>query len=125
MVERVTYQNAENGFCVVRIKARGHRELVTLVAHAAAISAGGWITASGNWVNDRTRCNRSSDWKRDGGARASPPPRHADPPLSCLRHQEYREFRADCRVRRAIEPGQPHGAGRARRAAVSSCRVGF
>ena len=22
-VERVTYQNAENGFCVIRVKARG------------------------------------------------------------------------------------------------------
>ena len=54
LVERVTYQNVENGFCVVRIKARGHRELVTLVGHAAAISAGEWITASGNWINDRT-----------------------------------------------------------------------
>jgi hypothetical protein len=31
LVERVTYQNAENGFCVLRIKARGQRELVTLV----------------------------------------------------------------------------------------------
>jgi hypothetical protein len=30
LVERVTYQNAENGFCVLRVKARGHRELVTL-----------------------------------------------------------------------------------------------
>jgi exodeoxyribonuclease V alpha subunit len=30
LVERVTYRNAENGFCVVRVKARGHRELVTL-----------------------------------------------------------------------------------------------
>jgi exodeoxyribonuclease V alpha subunit len=54
LVERVTYQNAENGFCVLRVKARGHRELVTLVGHAAAISAGEWITASGSWVNDRT-----------------------------------------------------------------------
>jgi len=54
LAERVTYQNTENGFCVVRIKARGHRELVTLVGHAAAISAGEWITASGSWVNDRT-----------------------------------------------------------------------
>src|SRR6266536_708894 len=45
---------AENGFCVVRIKARGHRELVTLVGHAATISAGEWVTATGNWVNDRT-----------------------------------------------------------------------
>ncbi len=54
LVERVTYQNAENGFCVVRVKARGHRELVTLVGHAATISAGEWVTASGNWINDGT-----------------------------------------------------------------------
>ena len=54
LVERVTYHNAENGFCVIRIKARGHRELVTAVGHAATISAGEWITASGEWVNDRT-----------------------------------------------------------------------
>src|SRR6266702_4807086 len=54
LVERATYQNAENGFCVVGVKARGHRELVTLVGHAAAISAGDWITAAGNWINDRT-----------------------------------------------------------------------
>ena len=54
LVERVTYQSAENGFCVVRVKVRGHRELVTLVGHAATISAGEWITATGSWVNDRT-----------------------------------------------------------------------
>jgi exodeoxyribonuclease V alpha subunit len=54
LVERVTYHNAENGFCVVRAKARGHRDLVTVVGHAAAVSAGEWITASGEWVNDRT-----------------------------------------------------------------------
>ena len=54
LVERVTYQNAENGFCVIRVKARGHRELITVVGHAAAISAGEWITAAGDWVNDRT-----------------------------------------------------------------------
>jgi exodeoxyribonuclease V alpha subunit len=54
LVERVTFHNAENGFCVIRIKARGHRELVTAVGHAAAIAAGEWVTASGEWVNDRT-----------------------------------------------------------------------
>jgi exodeoxyribonuclease V alpha subunit len=54
LVERVTYQNAENGFCVMRMKARGHRDLVTVVGHAAVISAGEWITASGDWTNDRT-----------------------------------------------------------------------
>ena len=54
IVERVTYHNAENGFCVLRIAARGHRDLVTVVGHAASISAGEWITAAGDWVNDRT-----------------------------------------------------------------------
>src|ERR1700720_1072139 len=53
-VERVTFHNVESGFCVLRIKARGHRELVTVVGRAAVISAGEWITASGEWVNDRT-----------------------------------------------------------------------
>src|ERR1041384_4245363 len=47
LVERVTYHNAENGFCVLRAKARGHRDLVTLVGHAATI-------ADGEWINDRT-----------------------------------------------------------------------
>src|SRR3984893_73563 len=54
LVERVTYHNVENGFCVLRAKARGHRDVVTVVGHAATISAGEWITASGEWVNDRT-----------------------------------------------------------------------
>ena len=54
LVERVTFHNEENGFCVLRTKARGHRDLVTVVGQAATISAGEWITASGEWVNDRT-----------------------------------------------------------------------
>ena len=53
LVERVTFHNAENGFCVLRAKARGHRDLVTIVGHAASIAVGEWITASGEWVNDR------------------------------------------------------------------------
>ena len=52
-MERVTFHNPENGFCVLRVKARGHRDLVTTVGHAAMISAGEWITASGTWTNDR------------------------------------------------------------------------
>jgi hypothetical protein len=54
LVERVTYHNVENGFCVLRAKARGHRDVVTVVGHAATIAAGEWITVSGEWVNDRT-----------------------------------------------------------------------
>ena len=54
IVERVTFHNSDNGFCVLRIKARGHRNLVTVVGHSATISAGEWITATGEWINDYT-----------------------------------------------------------------------
>jgi hypothetical protein len=40
LIERVTYHNAENGFCVLRAKVRGHRDVVTVVGHAAAHCGG-------------------------------------------------------------------------------------
>ena len=54
LIERVTFHNEQNGFCVLQVKARGQRDLVTVVGHAAAISAGEFIQASGTWINDRT-----------------------------------------------------------------------
>jgi UvrD-like helicase C-terminal domain len=54
LVERVTFHNAESGFCVLRAKTRGHRDLVTVIGHAATIAAGEWITASDEWTNDHT-----------------------------------------------------------------------
>ncbi|WP_158744911.1 ATP-dependent RecD-like DNA helicase [Acidisphaera sp. L21] len=54
LVERVTFHNSDNGFCVLRVKARGQRDLVTVTAHAATIAAGEWVQLSGSWVNDRT-----------------------------------------------------------------------
>ena len=53
LVERLTYHNADNGFCVLQVKARGHRDLITVVGHAAMIHAGEFIQASGVWVNDK------------------------------------------------------------------------
>ena len=54
LVDRVTFHNAENGFCVLRVKARGERDLITVLGHAAMISAGEFVQASGTWINDRT-----------------------------------------------------------------------
>ncbi len=54
LVERVTFHNEENGFCVLRLKARGQRDLITVIGHAAMISAGEWVQAAGTWTNDRT-----------------------------------------------------------------------
>ena len=49
----MTYHNPENGFCVLRVKARGQRDLVAVVGHAAAINAGEFISATGCWTTDR------------------------------------------------------------------------
>jgi exodeoxyribonuclease V alpha subunit len=54
LVDRVTFHNPENGFCVLRVKARGQRDLITVLGHAAMISAGEFVQASGTWINDRT-----------------------------------------------------------------------
>lgn len=54
LVERVTFHNVENGFCVLRVKVRGQRDLVTVVGHAAMISAGEFVQMSGRWFNDHT-----------------------------------------------------------------------
>ncbi|MDA0967519.1 MAG: ATP-dependent RecD-like DNA helicase [Proteobacteria bacterium] len=53
IVERVTYHNGDNGFCVLRVKVKGHRELVTVVGSVPSISAGEYIKSSGNWNNNR------------------------------------------------------------------------
>jgi exodeoxyribonuclease V alpha subunit len=45
-------QRAGSAFC--RVKARGQRDLVTVVSHAASIAAGEWVQMSGTWLNDRT-----------------------------------------------------------------------
>src|SRR6201993_1026485 len=54
LVDRVTFHNSENGFCVLRVKARGRRDPITVLGHAAMISAGEFVQASGSWINDRT-----------------------------------------------------------------------
>jgi hypothetical protein len=79
--ERVTFHNEDNGLFVLQAKARGYRDLVTIVGHAPTISASEWITATGEWVNDRTQqfearksaladaCgNLQAEWKRRIGA---------------------------------------------------------
>lgn len=52
-IERVTFHNAETGFCVLKVHARGQRDLVPVIGHAPAIGAGEWITATGTWFRDR------------------------------------------------------------------------
>jgi exodeoxyribonuclease V alpha subunit len=52
-IERVTFHSEESGFCVLRVKVQGNRDLVTVVGSAASVTPGEYIEALGHWVNDR------------------------------------------------------------------------
>jgi len=51
-IERVVFRNEENGFCVLRVKVRGHKELVTVTGTVPTINSGEWMTADGEWLSD-------------------------------------------------------------------------
>jgi exodeoxyribonuclease V alpha subunit len=53
LIERVTFHNEENSWAVLKVKAKGHRDLVSVVGSLVSVSAGEWITAQGRWVQDR------------------------------------------------------------------------
>lgn len=53
-LERVTFHSEESGFCVLRVKVSGHRELVTVTGSAASVTPGEYLECTGTWHNDRT-----------------------------------------------------------------------
>ena len=53
LIERVTFHNDENGFCVLRVKVRGHRDEVTVLGSLPSVTAGEWLEAEGWWVRDK------------------------------------------------------------------------
>src|SRR5665647_3654342 len=52
VVERVTYENADNGFSVIKIKSQGFADLVTVVGNLAAVNIGSVIRLKGEWKMD-------------------------------------------------------------------------
>jgi len=53
LIERVTFFNEDTGFAVLKVKAKGQRELVTVVGSLPAVSPGEWLNAEGQWIRDR------------------------------------------------------------------------
>ena len=53
LIERVTFHNEENGWAVLKVKAKRHRDLVAVVGSLASVSGGEWMTAEGQWVQDK------------------------------------------------------------------------
>ena len=52
ILERIVYENPENGYTVGRFSARGHAELVTIVGNLASVNAGESLLLSGEWTNN-------------------------------------------------------------------------
>ena len=61
-IERITFHNPENGFCVLRVKVKGHKDLVTILGNVPSVSVGEYIKCSGLWHNDR---NHGKQFKAD------------------------------------------------------------
>ncbi len=53
VIERITFHNLDSGYCVLRVRARGQRDLVTVVGTIQQLVAGEYIEAAGSWVTDR------------------------------------------------------------------------
>ncbi|HXD87279.1 MAG TPA: ATP-dependent RecD-like DNA helicase [Urbifossiella sp.] len=53
VIERITFHNLDSGYCVLRVQAKGHRELVTVVGASQQVIAGEYVKASGDWITDR------------------------------------------------------------------------
>jgi exodeoxyribonuclease V alpha subunit len=54
IVERITFHNAENGFCILRVNVPGERDTVTVVASLAEINVGESIDCLGDWITNKT-----------------------------------------------------------------------
>ncbi len=53
-VERITYRNSENNYCVLRLDARGAEGKVTVIGHLPELSPGEMLTLEGEWVVHHT-----------------------------------------------------------------------
>ena len=78
IVERVTFHNPDNGFCVLRVKVPGRRDLETVVGHLASISAGEELRGAGEWINDLAH-----------GPQFKASSLHTEPPTSLAGIQRY------------------------------------
>ena len=59
VVERITYQNQENGYSVMKVKVKGYSDLVTLVGNLLDVPVGAVLLCNGEWK--RARVNRAPE----------------------------------------------------------------
>ena len=52
VVERITYQNPENGYTVLKTRVKGYEDLVTVVGNLLEVNVGSVLLVEGNWKVD-------------------------------------------------------------------------
>lgn len=74
-IERVTFHSESSGFCVLRVKVKAHRELITVIGSAASVTASEYVECLGIWINDRQHGQqfKSISIKRGTGSEIAPP----------------------------------------------------
>ena len=53
VVERITYQNPENGYSVLKVRVKGYSDLVTLVGNLLEVPVGRVLLCRGEWKVDK------------------------------------------------------------------------
>ena len=53
VVERITYQNPENGYSVLKVKVKGYDDVVTLVGNLLEVPVGSVLLCRGEWKVDK------------------------------------------------------------------------
>lgn len=53
VIERVTFHSEESGFCVLKVKTKEQRDLVTIVGSSMTVTPGEFVDAVGHWITNR------------------------------------------------------------------------
>ena len=53
VVERITYQNPDNGYSVMKVNVKGYNDPVTLVGNLLEVPVGSVLLCDGNWKVER------------------------------------------------------------------------
>ncbi len=52
IIERITYQNEENGYTVIKVRVKGYSDLVAVTGNMASVSVGSVLSMTGEWKVD-------------------------------------------------------------------------
>lgn len=58
VVERITFQNQENSYSIMKVKVKGYNDLVTIVGSLLDVPVGSVLLCDGDWKVDKRYGNQ-------------------------------------------------------------------